>query len=139
MFVVLEWISFLCLVLRVAGVQGDIAHEKGANPRHSDNIRPNPRYADLAVDVDPKTCSSTDFANSSRTEQPWWRIWFPNTISFSNIELTIKKTTLHVLKASSIVTRSIVKKPSIKLVSTTHLVLTVQSHAMNIVPDYVTV
>ncbi|WAQ99377.1 PTPRT-like protein, partial [Mya arenaria] len=94
MFVVLEWISFLCLVLRVAGVQGDIAHEKGANPRHSDNIRPNPRYADLAVDVDPKTCSSTDFANSSRTEQPWWRIWFPNTISFSNIELTIKKTTL---------------------------------------------
>ncbi|XP_052797129.1 uncharacterized protein LOC128229315 [Mya arenaria] len=98
MFVILEWISFLCLVLRVAGVPGDIAHDKGAIARHLDNIaKPNQRYAELAVDDDPNTCSSTDFATSSRTEPPWWRIWFPNSFSFSNIELTINKTTLQYL------------------------------------------
>ncbi|XP_052791936.1 uncharacterized protein LOC128226085 [Mya arenaria] len=95
MIAVLERISFLCLVLRVAGVPGDIAHDKRAIARVLDNIAfPNQRYADLAVDDDPKTCSSTDFANSSRTEPPWWRIWFPYNVIFSNIEMTINKTTL---------------------------------------------
>ncbi|WAQ99378.1 PTPRT-like protein, partial [Mya arenaria] len=76
----------------------DIAHDKGAIARHLDNIaKPNQRYAELAVDDDPNTCSSTDFATSSRTEPPWWRIWFPNSFSFSNIELTINKTTLQYL------------------------------------------
>ncbi|WAQ99446.1 hypothetical protein MAR_023819, partial [Mya arenaria] len=73
----------------------DIAHDKRAIARVLDNIAfPNQRYADLAVDDDPKTCSSTDFANSSRTEPPWWRIWFPYNVIFSNIEMTINKTTL---------------------------------------------
>ncbi|XP_052797115.1 uncharacterized protein LOC128229310 isoform X2 [Mya arenaria] len=146
MIVVLWRISFLCLVLLVAGVPGsicsgdrdgivrygpgcelpcfckdrgecdqtsgtckagcapgmfgpscqyrDIAHDQMKNARHSDNLEQHHRYADLAVDDNLTTCSSTDFANKLRTEPPWWLIWFPFDVSFSYIEMTIKKTSL---------------------------------------------
>ncbi|XP_052797124.1 uncharacterized protein LOC128229312 isoform X2 [Mya arenaria] len=143
MLFVLWGISFLCLVLRVAGVPGtictvdrdgigrfgpgcklpcfcadrgecdqtsgtckagcapgmfgpscqyrDIAHDQMKNARHSE---PYYRYAYLAVDDDPITCSSTDVANSRRTKPPWWRIWFPYRVNFTYIEITIKETML---------------------------------------------
>ncbi|WAQ99448.1 hypothetical protein MAR_023821, partial [Mya arenaria] len=136
MFVVLEWITFLCLVLRVAGVPGtdctvdndgigrlgpqcefmcwckdrgecdqtsgtckagcvrgmfgprcqyhDIAHDQKKYARHSDNLKQH-RYAELAVDNDPNTCSSTAFENITRTEPPWWRYMSNFSVSVTNI------------------------------------------------------
>ncbi|WAQ99464.1 MEG11-like protein [Mya arenaria] len=92
MLVVLWRISFLYLVLRVTGVTGDIAHGKTTKPRHSDNLpKSRQRSASLAVDDDLTTCSSTKYAHKSRTEPPWWRIWFPYSVNFSVIEMTIKQ------------------------------------------------
>ncbi|WAQ99357.1 hypothetical protein MAR_023730, partial [Mya arenaria] len=72
----------------------DIAYEQIKYARHSDNLEQHHRYANLAVDDNLTTCSSTDFANKLRTDPPWWRIWFPYNASFSYIEMTIKKTSL---------------------------------------------
>ncbi|XP_052797127.1 uncharacterized protein LOC128229313 isoform X2 [Mya arenaria] len=70
----------------------DIAHGKTTKPRHSDNLpKSRQRSASLAVDDDLTTCSSTKYAHKSRTEPPWWRIWFPYSVNFSVIEMTIKQ------------------------------------------------
>ncbi|XP_052797121.1 uncharacterized protein LOC128229311 isoform X3 [Mya arenaria] len=168
MFVVLEWITFLCLVLRVAGVPGtdctvdndgigrlgpqcefmcwckdrgecdqtsgtckagcvrgmfgprcqyhDIAHDQKKYARHSDNLKQH-RYAELAVDNDPNTCSSTAFENITRTEPPWWRIWFPYDVSFNYIEMTTKQTTLRYMSNFSV---SVTNIPSYQSVNKTY-------------------
>ncbi|XP_052797128.1 platelet endothelial aggregation receptor 1-like [Mya arenaria] len=93
----------------------DIAHGKTTKPRHSDNLpKSRQRSASLAVDDDLTTCSSTKYAHKPRTEPPWWRIWFPYSVNFSVIEMTIKQNLLLYFANFTVSVATISKQKSTK-------------------------
>ncbi|XP_052280875.1 uncharacterized protein LOC127878390 [Dreissena polymorpha] len=69
----------------------DIAHENQSTARHLDNLEGSEsefKYANLAVDSYPNTCSYTKQA-VFQYGHPWWRQWFPYNVTFTYIEFHV--------------------------------------------------